>query len=175
MLTLALVVSSCGDGSDDKKSDSSDDAKKEKKNTVKNSMGNDDDSNEPSSEICECAEAELNLMTDMKNGVDMTELESKYKSIMEKCEKMGDGLNEDEMKALEKEYSECPAYIELQKMRGGEINGGDEGSYDDEDEDYGDEDYGDEDYGDEDYSIEGVEDAIEAAEGAYDDGGGNNI
>ena len=144
MLTLALVVSSCGDG--DKKSDSSDDdAKKEKKSMGKNSKVNNDDRNEPSSEVCECAEVELNLMTDMKNGVDRAELEKKYKSSMEKCEDMFEGFSEDEMVAAENEYRECPATKELEKMRK-EMTGGDNG-----DEDYGDEDYGDEDYGDEGY------------------------
>ena len=68
------------------------------------------------SEICECAELQLNMMKDMKDGIDMEALEKKYESKSKKCEEMGKGKSDEELEKMKKELDACPAAKELEKM-----------------------------------------------------------
>lgn len=72
------------------------------------------------SDICNCAETGLSMMTEAKEaGMDPTKLEAiqtKYKADMEECEKLDEGKSEEEKKAMEAELKECDAFKEMEKM-----------------------------------------------------------
>ena len=103
MLTLALVVSSCGDGGNDKKSDSSDDDKKEKKNEVKNSnKSNDSNLNESASMYCDCMGTAMELMIKMAKR-EITEDEAQKQ--MSDCSDYVDNLSEEDTAM---EQANCP-------------------------------------------------------------------
>ena len=84
------------------------------------------------SEICECAELQLNIMKDMKGGMDMKDREAKYASKWKKCEEMAKGKSDLEKRKMKKEMEACPAYKEVEKMQKemmgdyGEGEGGDD-------------------------------------------------
>ena len=83
---------------------------------VLNSCGDDASGEKKLSEICECAELQLNMMKDMKDGMDMGDLEKKYESKSKKCEDMAKGKRKEEMEKMKKELDACPAAKELEKM-----------------------------------------------------------
>ena len=76
-----------------------------------------------SSAICDCADmsvAMMNEMTALDGDMEkMTEITEKYADDMKKCEAMGDGKSDEEMKAMEEEMKGCASFKEMEKMMGG--------------------------------------------------------
>mgnify|MGYP001224759200 FL=1 len=77
---------------------------------------------EGSSEICDCADMSVAMMNEMKGMEDMakmTEITEKYAAQAEKCEKMGEGKSDEELKAMEEEMKGCASFKEMEKMMSG--------------------------------------------------------
>ncbi len=75
-----------------------------------------------SSEICDCADMTVAMMNEMKGLEDMgemTEITEKYAAQAEKCEKMGEGKSDEDLKAMEEEMKGCASFKEMEKMMGG--------------------------------------------------------
>ena len=73
--------------------------------------------------VCDCADmsvAMMNEMTALDGDMEkMTEITEKYADDMKKCEAMGDGKSDEEMKAMEEEMKGCASFKEMEKMMGG--------------------------------------------------------
>jgi len=74
------------------------------------------------SEVCDCSDMALSVAKEMKDiGGDMekmAEIQEKYKADMEKCEKLGEGKSDEELKAMEEEMKGCASAKELEEMMG---------------------------------------------------------
>ncbi len=72
------------------------------------------------SEVCDCAQTGLSMMKEVKEaGMDLTKMQGiqdKYKTDIEKCEKLGEGKSEAERKKMEEEMKQCDSYQEMEKM-----------------------------------------------------------
>jgi hypothetical protein len=72
------------------------------------------------SEICQCAQAELDYTKEVMAAKDdekkIEEIQKKYEGKMEKCQELDNGKSKEEEEKMEKEYKECSAYKELQKL-----------------------------------------------------------
>jgi len=72
------------------------------------------------SEICDCADMSKAMMEEMAaDGADFAAITEKYKAEAEKCEKLGEGKTDEEMKAMEEEMKGCDSFKEMEKMMGG--------------------------------------------------------
>ncbi|MDB3904889.1 hypothetical protein N9335_00265 [Crocinitomicaceae bacterium] len=211
MLTLALVVSSCGDGDKDTK-----DAESKKSEDGNGGSGSSDtwgacgclkyssemmakwdsaSSEEDRNKIEEEAEATMNSKCSAFKEMDKAQV---YAACEEEIKKADEDQNNESsgqqdqsagnqngdicdclmaaMKANDEEQamacdpskSEDEMKAILEECLSGGSKNEERGEGDSYNEDNGDEDYGDEDYGDEDYDID-------AAESAYDGGGGNDF
>ena len=73
--------------------------------------------------VCDCADmsvAMMNEMTALEGDMEkMTAITEKYADDMKKCEAMGEGKSEEEMKAMEEEMKGCASFQEMEKMMGG--------------------------------------------------------
>ena len=75
------------------------------------------------SDVCDCADMSVAMMNEMKGLEDMgkmTEISEKYAAQAEKCEKMGEGKSDEELKAMEEEMKGCASFKEMEQMMGGE-------------------------------------------------------
>lgn len=71
------------------------------------------------SDVCDCADMSVAMMNEMKGLEDMakiTEITEKYAAQAEKCEKMGEGKSDEELKAMEEEIKGCASFKEMEKM-----------------------------------------------------------
>jgi len=75
------------------------------------------------SDICDCADMSVAMMNEMQAlGGDMekmTEITEKYAAQAEKCEKMGEGKSDEELKTMEEEMKGCAAFKEMENMMSG--------------------------------------------------------
>jgi len=74
------------------------------------------------SDVCDCADMSVAMMNEMKGLEDMakiTEITEKYAAQAEKCEKMGEGKSDEELKAMEEEIKGCASFKEMEKMMSG--------------------------------------------------------
>jgi hypothetical protein len=72
------------------------------------------------SEVCECADTMLSMMKEAKDAKGdraiMDEIQEKYKTKMDKCQKLDEGKSDEEKKKMEEEMKACPAYQEVEKI-----------------------------------------------------------
>ena len=74
------------------------------------------------SAVCDCADMSVAMMNEMKGIEDMAkmmEITEKYAAQAEKCEKMGEGKSEEELKAMEEEMKGCASFKEMENMMSG--------------------------------------------------------
>ena len=72
--------------------------------------------------VCDCADMSVAMMNEMKGIEDMAkmmEITEKYAAQAEKCEKMGEGKSEEELKAMEEEMKGCASFKEMENMMSG--------------------------------------------------------
>jgi len=73
--------------------------------------------------VCDCLDMSIAIMNEMKDcGEDMEkqkEIESKYIEDIKKCQALGEGKTEEELKAMEEDMKECPSYQEMEEMMQG--------------------------------------------------------
>ncbi len=71
------------------------------------------------SEICDCSDKGLAMVKEMKaagmNPTKLQEIQNKYKSDLDECEKLDDGKTEEEQKKMVEEMKECESYKEMEK------------------------------------------------------------
>ena len=69
------------------------------------------------SEICDCADKGLAMVKEVKeaglNTTKLQEIQNKYKSDLDNCEKLDDGKTEKEQKLMMEEMKQCDAYKEM--------------------------------------------------------------
>ena len=73
------------------------------------------------SDVCNCADTMLEMSKEMKEVKgDFTKIEAiqkKYEADFKKCEKLGEGKSEEEIKKMEEELKTCDSYKELEKLK----------------------------------------------------------
>ena len=73
------------------------------------------------SEVCNCIDLSLEYSKESKiaNGDlgKLKELDERFKEDIEKCENLGKGKTNDELKEMDKEAKNCPSYKELIRLR----------------------------------------------------------
>ena len=73
------------------------------------------------SEVCNCIDLALEYSKESKiaNGDlgKLKELDERFKEDIEKCENLGKGKTNDELKEMDKEAKNCPSYKELIRLR----------------------------------------------------------
>lgn len=71
-------------------------------------------------EVCECVNVGLAMMKEEKAaGKDLdklTKIHEKYRSDLEKCEKLDEGRSELETKVMEKELKQCDSFKEMEAL-----------------------------------------------------------
>jgi tetratricopeptide (TPR) repeat protein len=77
--------------------------------------------NAQTSEICGCADALLSMAKEAKDAKmemeKMKAIQEKYKARMEKCDKLGKGKTDDELKKMREEMEKCASYKELEEIQ----------------------------------------------------------
>jgi hypothetical protein len=73
------------------------------------------------SEVCNCIDLSLEYSKEYKtaNGdlVKLEKFDERFKEDIEKCENLGKGKTNDELKEMDKEAKKCPSYKELMRLR----------------------------------------------------------
>ena len=65
------------------------------------------------SDVCDCADMTKAMMGEMTaDGADIAAITEKYKAEAEKCEKMGEGKTDEELKAMGDAMLDCPSMKE---------------------------------------------------------------
>ncbi len=77
--------------------------------------------NAQTSEICGCADALLSMAKEAKDVKDdmekMKAIRDKYKDKMDKCDKLGEGISDEEQKKMREEMEKCTSFKELEKIQ----------------------------------------------------------
>lgn len=70
------------------------------------------------SEICDCADKGLAMVKEVKeagmNTIKLQEIQNKYKSDLDECEKLDDGKSDTEQRMMMEEMKKCDAYKEME-------------------------------------------------------------
>lgn len=75
------------------------------------------------SEICDCADKGLAMVKEVKaagmNVEKLQEIQNRYKSDLDECEKLDDGKTDKEQKLMMEEMKQCDAYKEMESTMKG--------------------------------------------------------